>query len=414
MKNMWTILLSIVFLWAFRAAVHANDPSGFDSEQGFIPNNNVNCRVWVDIPGPLEDGMILELDEEEAARCRDVSQWRVTEYTEGKFFAAPHVPLPEPLVVKCVPGPGRVRSHCQTLYNLRDQDECTVVATEEAPIEDAHKVLKTEECERTLYDGFGEVVIYRGLNTGVVKSHIANRRIFSEFKRWLVQVDDPDTILGYTLVVVEEFAPDHGNARWHAQKYDDVTETSCPPGDWRDIIPFEDEAFDTYPMERAHERAAHHDYQGHPPVKRDGMSVVPPGSSRNEPPATGDQIHRVVQHSPSRCVATARMVLPDDPGDTNVQTLRRMLREEGTIIVFYSPIWRAQPIWYRRIETNGEIPEAPNWVYQEQRGVTHRDPEEESPGIIEVPSKCPPVKPCPVCPEAPSRPERQPTRTRRR
>ena len=219
MKHTCALFPKAVVILAIYAVCYAGDKYGFDSQQGFIPNDCPGCRIQVDIPDPLEDGMIIELDDEATAACGETPQWRISEFAPGKFFAAAIIPLPDPLVLNWE----ERRNHPFNYGRLKDEDEYIALALERAPIEDAHEVLKTEECERALYDGYAEEVTYRGVPTGVINSHFVNRRVLSEFRRWLVKVEDPNAALGYTLIVVEEFAPDHGNARWHAQRYDDVT-----------------------------------------------------------------------------------------------------------------------------------------------------------------------------------------------
>ena len=413
MRHACALFLKAVVILAVYAVCYAGDEFGFDSQQGFIPNDCPGCRVQVDIPDPLEDGMIIELNDAATAECGETREWRVAEFAPGKFFAAAVIPLPDPLLLNWE----ERRNHPFNYGRLKDEDECTALPLERAPIEDAHEVLKTEDCERALYDAYAEEVTYRGFIAGV-NSHRVNRRVLSEFKRWLVTVDDPDAVLGYTLIVVEEFAPDHGNARWHSQRYDDVTPYSCPPGDWRDILPLEQEAFDTYPIEEAHRRAAHLDYNGNLPRKGEGMVVTPTnGATRTQVYssgrtreimdfATGDQIHGVVPLGRFRCVATARMILSDDPEDEDVKALARRMSEDDMIWVNYSPIWRRSPVWYRREETSREIPDDPNYVFQETKGVSYRDPEQPD-ETVSVPSGCP-------APPAPSPPRRRPARTRSR
>lgn len=423
MRNACISLSRAVVLLAVCAVCYAQSPSGFDSQQGFIPTIEGPCHATVDLPDPLEDGQIIDLGPVSDDFCRGISRWRISEYTRGKFVAAPRIPLPDPLIVKCRRIPNHTKETCGLLVNYREDTQCTPVGLEAAPIEDAHEVLKTEECSRTLYFGYAEEVVFRGIFTGTVRSHEVAHEQVSEFKRWLVTVDAPESILGYELMAVEEFEPYHGNARWHLAQWDrfyqgapDVTAGGCPPGDWRDILPLEREAFDTHSMKEAHRSASHLDYLGRPPRMDGGMRVIPTnGAMRSSSTgrhnimdyATGDQIHRVVQTRENQCVATARMVMPKDSADEHVKALLRRMAEDDKIWVNYTPVWRREHIWYRRMEVNGRIPDEPNYVFRESSGIAHREPE-QSTDTVTVPSKCPV---CPVCPEPPKR-TRTPTRSR--
>lgn len=398
----------VVVVLALFAVCHAGDKYGFDSQQGFIPNDCPGCRVEVDIPNALEDGMIVELNAADTWACGNTREWRITEYAPDKFFAAALIPLPDPLVLM------HGDEHPFRYSRLKDADECDSAPLERAPVEDAHEVLRTEDCERVLYDQYPEEIVYRGIGTGSLTTYSVNRRVLSEFRRWLIKVTDSDSVVGYTLVVVEEFAPEHGNARWHARQYDDVTEYSCPPGDNRDIFPLEEEAFDTHSMEEAHRIAASRDYHGEPPIKAGGMRVTPSNGATRWTAygsrsieimdfATGDQTHRVVPMGRSRCVATARMILSEDPSDEDVKALKRRMAEEDKIFVSYTPVWRSSPVWYRREETSGEVPEEANFVFQNTRSVSYRGEEQPADSVV-VPSQCAP---------APSAPPRR-SATRRR
>ncbi|MDE2927989.1 MAG: hypothetical protein OXT71_16455, partial [Acidobacteriota bacterium] len=274
MRNACSSLPGAVVVLSLCAVSYAEDKFGFDTQQGFIPNSSPGCRVQVDVPDPLEDGMIIQLNSGDAAQCGGIAEWRVSEYHPGKFYAAMFIPLPDPLVIEWgIESPLKYG-------RLRDEIECVQVDPYGAPIEDAHEVLKAEECTRTLTDVYAWDNVFRGFSAGGVNEAETNPRDVSEFDRWLVKIDDPEQVLGFSLMVVESFAPAHGNARWHAQRYDDVADVSCPPGDWRDIKTLEQKAFDTYPMEEAHRRAAHLDYlhlyaDGQPPRLDEGTMVTP-------------------------------------------------------------------------------------------------------------------------------------------
>ena len=97
------------------------------------------------------------------------------------------------------------------------------------------------------------------------------------------------------------------------------------------------------------------------------------------------------------------LVLPDDLEDENVKALKRRMSEDDIIRVQYLPVWRRSPVWYRREETSGEIPDDPNYVFREARGFTDRD-QEQPVATVDVPSGCP----------APPSPPRRPARTRSR
>ena len=80
MRHTCALFLKAVVILAVYAVCYAGDKFGFDSQQGFIPNDCPGCRVQVDIPGPSRNGMIIELDAHDAAQCAGVSEWRVSEY----------------------------------------------------------------------------------------------------------------------------------------------------------------------------------------------------------------------------------------------------------------------------------------------------------------------------------------------
>ncbi len=374
--------------WALWATGYAGDQFGFDTQQGFIPNDSPGCRVEVDLPEPLEDGLIIELDESATTECGNTSQWRVTEYDEGKFFAAALIPLPNALILNYG------QEHPFKYNRLKDVMECVTVESQAAPIDYAHEVLKTENCQRVLYDGYAEEVIFRGIPTGVIESYFVNRRVVSEFKRWLVRVESNQSVVGFYLGIIESFAPEHGNARWHVQRYDDLNENSCPPGDWRDVKPLQQEAFDTYSMEEAHRRAAYLDYLGRVPTIIGGMTITPTngasryhGNHKGMDYAQADQVHGVIRGGPLGCIAMAWMMLPDDLGDVHVGAFRRRMQEEDKINVIYSPVWHRAYVWYRREETNGIAPETPNFVYQTTRGIAYREPDEPT-DSVNAPAIC--------------------------
>ena len=93
------------------------------------------------------------------------------------------------------------------------------------------------------------------------------------------------------------------------------------------------------------------------------------------------------------------MVLPDDAQDEHVKAFRRRWNEDEQIWIRYTAVWHRAHVWYRREEVEGNIPDTPNYVIQQGRGVSYRDPEQPTDAVT-VPSKC---LPCPVCPEAPKR-----------
>ena len=384
------IVFFIVF--AFWSVVSAKN--GFDSQQGFIPTTEGPCRTEVNIPDPLEDGMVIDLGPVSDDFCLGISQWQISEYSRGKFAAHPHIPLPDPLVVKCRRFYGSVKHHCHGLVNYRENITCENVTLEHAPIEDAHEVLKTEECQRTFYFGYAEELTHRGIKIGALKSHKTSMTQVSEFKRWLVKVDAPDAVLRYELMVVEAFEPSHGNARWHLDQWGrfykgepDVSENSCPPGDWRDVTPLVDRPFDYDSLEEAHRSASHSDYLGIAPVIQRGMNVNPTNgatrmnerrSHRKDDFATGNQEFRVTPGGPLGCVATARMIMSDDPNNSDVQALRRRMNERDMIVISYTPAWHRQHVWYRRLERSGYYPLAPNWVNRGTAAFSYREPDETS------------------------------------
>ena len=119
---------------------------GFDTPHGFIPNGCPDCRVEVDLQEPLHDGQTIHLDFADAIHCGHIYEWKVTEYAPDKFFASMVIPLPDPLVL--IYGDKDPTDYGR----LRDELECESAELTEAPIQDAHEVLKTEECIRVLSD----------------------------------------------------------------------------------------------------------------------------------------------------------------------------------------------------------------------------------------------------------------------
>ncbi len=408
---------------AFLANVQAEEKWGFDTPYGFIPNACPDCRVEVSLSEPPHDGQIINLEFFDAIHCGHIYEWRVTEYESGKFFAAMVVPLPDPLVL--IYGDKDPTDS----FRFKDELECESVELTEAPIQDAHEVLKTEECIRVLSDSFSGTEYFRGHIVGVKSYSDMNRRVVDEFKRWLVKVDDPEsgTGLDYTLMVVESFAPEYGNARWHEAQWErlyegppDVTEGDCPPGDWRDIVIREKGAFDTT-IEGIYGKAARADYQGIPPALENGMSVVPAGGGRTrtsdggyELPDTaqGYQIHQVFEERPGRCVATARLNFSgklswtssfssSSKPNPNIGAFHRRMSEDDPIDIRYSRVWARSHIWYRRGEwvlvpdkgfvggtrTEIELPDVPNLPWSQRGSIRYRESEESDDPVI-VPSKC--------------------------
>ena len=237
-------VVGILIACSFWSVVCGAQNWGFDTQYGFIPNGCPDCRVTVNLSEPLHDGQIIHLGSTDAEQCGHIYEWRITEYAPekdpDKFFAAMVIPFPDPLVLV-------LKDENPTKYGrFRDELECESVELTEAPILDAHEVLKTEECVRVLTDAYPAEDFFRGRPVGITTYGNLNRRVVSELKRWLVKVDDPEAVAGYdyTLMVVESFAPEYGNARWHEAQWGqfypgapDVTEGDCPPGDWRDIVP---------------------------------------------------------------------------------------------------------------------------------------------------------------------------------
>ena len=69
---------------------------------------------------------------------------------------APEIPFPDPLVIRCLrlngaPNPADCRSGVVGV-----EVECSPVAKERAPVDYAHEVHKTENCEQVLYDDVTE------------------------------------------------------------------------------------------------------------------------------------------------------------------------------------------------------------------------------------------------------------------
>ena len=348
---------------------------------------------------------------------------RITEYAPemdpNKFFAAMVIPLPDPLILI-------VGDEYPTKYGrFRDELECESVELTEAPIQDAHEVLKTEECERVLSDVFPAEDFYRGIVVGNTSYSNLNRQVVSEFKRWLVKLDDPESVIGYTLMVVESFAPEYGNARWHEAQWErfypgppDVTEGDCPPGDWRDIVPRMSSSFDN--MQGAYDEAARRDYLGDPPGLEDGMAVHPTGGGKTRPSgrfdvtdtAMGWQIHQVDEGGPDGCVATARLVIRERVShmssfssgselNPNVDAFSRRMVETDPITIAYARAWARSHIWYKREEqvlvpdkdfVNGTrgvyvLPDIPNSVGVHKGFISYRESDQLDEPVI-VPSKC--------------------------
>lgn len=421
MKKVVRILI-VCSLWS---AALAAEKWGFDTPYGFIPNGCPDCRVEVDLSEPLHDGQIISLDFADTIACGWIDEWRVTEYRPDEFFAAMVIPLPDPL--ELIYGDKDPTDYGR----LRDELECESVELTEAPIQDAHEVLKTEECIRVLTDAFPAEDVFRGHVVGNTTYENLNRRVVSEFKRWLVKVDDPESATGldYTLMVVESFAPEHGNARWHEVQWGrfyegppDVSEGDCPPGDWRDIVPRNLDSFRIITYERAYGEAARLDYSGRPPSLENGMSVHPTGGGKTRPSdsgkyertdtAEGYQIHQVIEERPGRCIATARLMIPEKLNHTssfssgskpnpNIGAFRRRMSEDDQISIGYSRVWARSHIWYRMGEkilvpdnsfVDGSriedfLPDIPNYAVFHRAFISYRESDQSDEPVV-VPSKC--------------------------
>ncbi len=407
------------------------DRAGFRSQQGRIPTGLPGCSVQIDIPDPLVDGIIIELTEEEAEDCYGIPRWRVTEFEEGKFFAAVSVPLPDPLILDYSVDLSHLNekwtddvSVVSYVNNrLRDEVECEEVEPYPAPIDDAHTVLKTEECERVHISAWPEEIEFRGVNVGL-KSHFVNRTVIAELTRWLIKWDMPDAPLGYELAVVEEFAPENGNARWHAQRYDDVTEEDCSPGGYRDTYPFQKNYWDG-DLEQAHTDAARADWDNQRPElfnKNKGWysyGYLHRGMAGSEPTwaggsmrvvntdlderAYGRQLSKTFPGGERGCVAIARMELGykflgygrvqgDDAGK-----LHNALNSTAPLVIDYTPYWERKHAWYKREHWYYGKSDVPNYVWNQSRPLQYR--EESAPEKpLEVPSRClaPPPAPPPA------------------
>ena len=273
-----------------------------------------------------------------------------------------------------------------------------------------------------------------------------NRRVVSELKRWLVKVDDPESVTGYTLMVVESFAPEYGNARWHEAQWGrfypgspDVTEGDCPPGDWRDILPQEYDSFYDTVMENVHAEAARLDYSGTPPTLENGITVHPTGGKTRvggkyevTDTAVGNQIHRVVEVRPGECVATARLQIPEElhirssfsnrsEPNPNIGAFQRRMSEDDPIAVSYTRVWARSHIWYKRDEmvlvpyksfvdgsrSEREVHDIPNFVGFHRASIGYRESDAVEDPVI-VPSKCV------ASDDSASALARQPSRTRKR
>ena len=424
----------ILIVFAFFGVSNGQKKWGFDTPYGFIPNDNPGCRIEVNLSEPLHDGQIIDLSGESIlARirrgdCGHIAQWRVTEYKPGKYFASMVIPFPDPLILYYLD---------ETPYNfgrLSDELECKTADNEAPPIKFDHEieVLKTEECVRVLSDTFTTSPTFRGRPTSTVVSHKdLNRREVSEVTRWLVKVYDSEAVAtsDFTLMVVEEFAPEHGNARWHENQWprfyegdSDVTAEDCPPGDWRDLAG----SFGHIPggggsLQSRYDAAAGLDYSNTPPWIPGGMQVIPPGGTTaggkwsGKWIAQGDQTHRVFEASPGRCVAVAKLSIDEEVHSSgsfvgsgasenpNAEAFRRRMTEDDPIYIEYTPMWERSHIWWRAEEElpipdprhqggvrwEKGMPEGhpPNAVPTNKRSIKYRGTDDSGESVI-VPSTC--------------------------
>ncbi len=369
----------------------------FRSQQGLIPNGIGECDIELDIPDPLEDGMLIELTEEDASLCRGIARWRITEFEEGRFFAAVAIPFPDSIVVD-YENIGYVNNR------LRDKVECREVEPYPAPIEDGHTVLKTEVCERIHVAGHTEDVKFRGVSVGAKSHFIRLPYVLSEITRWLIWLDMGDR---NELAVVEDFAAENGNARWHARRYEDVDPEGCPPGDYRDVYPFWERYWDESTQDKAHADAARADYYNEDGWVlaadyhqssfggggwHSGSMSVSDGGSDVQKVAVGVQQFRVRPGGERGCVAVARMemgreILAYRVSASNLAlNLGAKMGSDDPLWIRYTPYWQRSHAWVRREHDNGTSADGPNYLFRVQREMRYR--EKQAPNPIRVPSTC--------------------------
>ncbi len=380
----------------------------FETAYGPLPHGVYQCEGFLALPDYFEEGMIGTL-RNGTERCAGIEQWRVMRTDDGHFFAVVNIPFPDPLVTTWDPGRHVVQAG---MGGWRTKVECEDVTTTKAPIAAPHDVVKTENCARIFYGFIGQVETLFGVRGGSLPPLDGQQRVVSQFRRWVVKLHDDEHHWGYKVAVVEAFAPEHGNARWHAASeprfWDgppSLSEGNCPPADWRDIclkagINGTDGCyFGGTPAtpEKGWEMAIQQKLNGNPAWVEDGMHIadMSVGSHSESDYYMSHQTHYVESGGPLGCVAVVELDYKrDSRSDWTGETIKaksasvvHALMERGVELhVSYTPLWWRHHVWYRRKEGfTGRIPAQPNLVGNESTWVEVNNGESE----VVSPSDCP-------------------------
>ena len=443
-KKVVGVLIAFAFLTGAKGGT-------FSTPYGDIPHMiHEQCNLSVDLDRDHHDGQIIHLSYLQANTkgndCQGVQQWRITEYdpieNPGSYFATPHIPVGDKTVLPIRDyglSPGASSIHRFIL----DEVQCSRVETSLAPVKEYDHlnptVLETHECVRTLTDEIVIPVYEFGIKVDS-EFYRVNRRVIGRFTNYLLEVDNDLDYLPRTLMVLELFPREQGNADWHALRWrrfwdgpSPVSPDDCSPGGWWDVLSQNGGVGPThapdnvYGDEALHVGAFRRDRTGElPAVQGIEIDPTPPYEEKrraHQNPryapiidyVTGAQIFWITEYGESQCLAAAKLYLHERIGGSgsfssstsrdnpNLGAYHRRMEEADPVEVTYQRPWAGSPIWYKqsiRVPSNDiwnhprgyklKWPEHPNYSEFYEAKVTYwKDIDPVSVSASDPPQGCP-------------------------